>query len=91
MSTAIAGSPFKSPVSKVIAILLKSRDGLRIKYRELKYRAKLADNDRRAVRESRGHWRERARAAEAELQALKKSEASVSPPSLVRSIPRPSA
>jgi hypothetical protein len=71
MSTAIAANQFRSPPSKVIAILLKSRDGLRIKYRELKYRAKVADNDRRAVRESRGNWRERALAAEAEL---KKSE-----------------
>lgn len=74
MSTAIAVNQFRSPPSKVIAILLKSRDGLRIKYRELKYRAKVADNDRRAVRESRGNWRERALAAEAELEELKKSE-----------------
>ena len=74
MSTAIAANQFRSPPSKVIAILLKSRDGLRIKYRELKYQAKVADNDRRAVRESRVNWRERALAAEAELEELKKSE-----------------
>ena len=58
----------------VIAILLKSRDGLRIRYRELKYQAKVVDNDRRAVRESRGNWREPALAAEAELEECKKSE-----------------
>ena len=91
ISTAIAGSQFKSPASKVIAIRWKSRHGLRIKYRELKYWAKVAGNDRRAVRESRANWRESARAAEAELQELKNSEASVSPTSLARSIPRPSA
>ena len=72
MSTAIAVNQFKSPPSKVIAILLKSRNALRIKYRELKYQAKVADNDRRAVRESRVNWRERALAAEAELEELKK-------------------
>ena len=91
MNPVSAGSQFKSPVSKVIAILCKSRDGLRIKYRELKYRAKVADNDRRAVRESRGRWRERALAAEAELQELKKSEVTARPPTLVGAIPRPSA
>lgn len=74
MSTAIAVNQFRSPPSKVIAILLKSRNALRIKYRELKYGAKVADNDRRAVRESRGNWRERALVAEAELEELKKSE-----------------
>ena len=74
MSTGIAANEFKSPPSKVIAILLKSRNRLRIKYRELKYQAKVADNDRRAVRESRGNWRVRALAAEAELEELKKSE-----------------
>ena len=74
MSIAIAANQFKSPASKVIAFLLKSRGELRIKYREVKYQAKIADNDRRVVRESRNNWRNRAFAAEAELEALKKSE-----------------
>ena len=74
MSIAVAAKEFKSPSSKVIAFLRKSRDVLRIKYREVKYQAKIADNDRRAVRESRTLWRDRALAAEAELETLKKSE-----------------
>ena len=69
----VAANQFKSPSSKVIAFLLKSRDELRIKYREVKYQTKIAANDRRVVRESRNNWRNRAFAAEAELEALKKS------------------
>ena len=71
---AILVNHFKLPPSMVIAILLKSRDRLRMKYCEMKYQAKVADNDCRAVRERRVNGRERTLSAEAELDELRKNE-----------------
>lgn len=63
---------YRSPPHKVLAFLKKGRDALRVKYRELMEQRRVAENQVRAVEESRAQWRARAEAAEAELSALKK-------------------
>ena len=59
---------YKSPRHKIISILRKGRDNLRVKYRELREKLRLAENQVRAVEASRQTWWERAEAAEAELK-----------------------
>jgi hypothetical protein len=71
MSMTKAVEDYKSPKHKVIAMLRKGRDGLREKYRELRVKFRVAENQIRAVEASREFWRKRAESAEAEL---KKSE-----------------
>jgi glycine/D-amino acid oxidase-like deaminating enzyme len=63
---------YLSPPHKIIAMLKKGRDELRVKYRELMEQRRTAENQVRAVEKSRAMWRARAEAAEAELQELKK-------------------
>ena len=62
---------YRSPPHKVIAMLKKGRDDLRVKYRELMRRCRAAENQARVVEKSREMWRARAEAAEAELRDLK--------------------
>ncbi len=57
-----------SPPHKIIAMLKKGRDDLRVKYRELMEQRRAAENQVRAVTKSREMWRTRAEAAEAELK-----------------------
>lgn len=64
---------YKSPPHKVIAFLKQGRDQLRVKYRELREKLRVAENQARAVAKSRQMWRSRAEAAEAELAELKKT------------------
>ena len=59
---------YKSPTHKIIAMLRNGRDNLRLKYRELREKFRVAENQIRAVETSRQSWRERAEAAEAELK-----------------------
>ena len=49
-------------------MLRKGRDDLRAKYRELREKLRVAENQNRAVETSRQAWRERAEAAEAEVK-----------------------
>lgn len=62
---------YRSPPHKVIAMLKKGRDKLRVKYRELMEQHRVAENQVRAVEKSRAMWRARAEAAEAQLDDLK--------------------
>jgi hypothetical protein len=63
---------YRSPPHKVLALVKKGRDDLRVKYRGLMEQRRAAENQVRAVEKSRAQWRARAAAAEAELSALKK-------------------
>jgi len=63
---------YRSPPHKVLAMLKKGRDDLRVKYRALMEQRRAAENQARAVEKSRELWRARAEAAEAELLELKK-------------------
>ena len=63
---------YLSPPHKIIAMLKKGRDDLRVKYRELMEQRRTAENQVRTVEKSRSMWRTRAEAAEAELRELKK-------------------
>jgi len=62
---------YRSPRHKVIAMLKKGRDDLRVKYRKVMEQRRVAENQVRAVEKSRKSWRERAEAAEAELREMK--------------------
>jgi hypothetical protein len=64
---------YLSPQHKIQQFLQRSRDLWRKKHHELKMQIKLATNQVRAVEKSRQMWRERAEAAEAELQHAKTS------------------
>lgn len=63
---------YRSPQHKVLALLKKGRDDLRVKYREVMEQRRVAENQVRAVEKSRAMWRKRAEIAEAELRQLKK-------------------
>ena len=63
---------YRSPAHKIIAMLKKGRDDLRVKYRELMVTQRTAENQVRAVEKSRAMWRARAEACQAELRELKK-------------------
>lgn len=65
-------SDYKSPPHKIIAFLKEGRDQLREKYRLLREKLRVAENQIRAVTKSRAVWRSRAEAAETELSELKK-------------------
>lgn len=65
---------YRSPPHKIIAMLKKGRDDLRVKYRELMKQRRAAENQVRVVEKSRAMWRERAEAAEAELRDLKQKK-----------------
>lgn len=65
---------YRSPPHKIIAMLKKGRDNLRLKYRELMKQLRAAENQARAVEKSRAMWRARAEAAEAELDQLKQKK-----------------
>lgn len=65
---------FLSPQHKVLQFLERSRELWKRKHHELKMQIKLAANQVRAVEISRQRWRERAQAAEAELQRVKASK-----------------
>ena len=62
---------YRSPRHKIIAMLKKGRDDLRVKYRKVMEQRRVAENQVRAVEKSRKSWRERAEAAEAELREMK--------------------
>ena len=62
---------YRSPPHKIVAMLKKGRDDLRVKYRELMKQRRGAENQVRVVEKSRDTWRERAEAAEAELREMK--------------------
>lgn len=57
-----------SPPHKIIAMLKKGRDDLRVKYRDLMEQRRAAENQVRAITKSREMWRARAEVAEAELK-----------------------
>lgn len=63
---------YKSPSHKILALLHKGREKLRLKYRTVREELRGAQNQVRAVELSRAMWRVRAEAAEEELQLLKK-------------------
>ncbi len=65
---------YRSPPHKIMAMLKKGRDDLRLKYREVMEQRRVAENQVRAVEKSREVWRARAEAAEAELRVLKKTK-----------------
>lgn len=65
-------SEYQSPPHKVIAFLKEGRDQLRGKYRQLREKLRVTENQVRAVTKSRETWRSRAEAAEAELIEFKK-------------------
>jgi hypothetical protein len=67
----MADEQYKSPAHKVIAFLKKGRDGWRDKYKNLKAKLRSVENQLWAVSKSRKIWRERAEAAEAELESKK--------------------
>lgn len=58
----------KSPHRILVRSLLKSRNALRVKYRELRAECKRWRNQAAAVAGSRDAWRERALTAEADLR-----------------------
>lgn len=68
-----AANEYRSPPHKVLAMLKKGRDDLRVKYRDLMEQRRVAENQVRAVEKSRTAWRVRAEKAEAELRELKKT------------------
>ncbi len=59
---------FKSPVRKVIAMLMKGRDTWKSKYQAVKLEVRRVKQQNRVVENSREQWKQRALAAEAELQ-----------------------
>jgi chromosome segregation ATPase len=63
---------FVTPLKKLARFFQKSRDSWKEKHQNLKSQLKLCQNQTRAVEKSREHWREQARAAQGELQELKK-------------------
>jgi hypothetical protein len=63
---------YKSPPHKIIAFLKEGRDQLREKYRLMREKLRVTENQVRAVTKSREMWRSRAETAEAELKELKK-------------------
>lgn len=67
---------YRSPPHKILAMLKKGRDDLRVKYRELMNQKRAAENQVRVVESSRAVWRERAETAEAELREIKKKRLS---------------
>jgi len=67
----------KSPQRILVRSLLKSRNQLRAKYRDLRAECKRWRNQAAAVERSRGHWRQRAETAEADAQRERAERAAV--------------
>ena len=63
---------YKSPSHKILALLYKGREKLRLKYRTVREELRGTQNQVRVVELSRAMWRVRAETAEEELQLLKK-------------------
>jgi hypothetical protein len=63
---------YTSPTHKLLALLHTGRNKLREKYKALREELRVAQNQVRAVEKSRELWRQRAQAAEEELQLQKK-------------------
>ena len=63
---------FKTPLRKMLRKLLTSRDKLRNKYQVLREQLRVAQNQVRAVENSRQLWKDRAISAEKEVETLKK-------------------
>ena len=79
----------KSPRRVLVRSLLKSRNALRAKYRELRAECKRWRNQAAAVAESRDAWRRRALAGEAALRAALAGPAAVAPPAAEPAASRP--
>lgn len=62
---------FKSPQHKVFAIMIAGRGKWKAKHHEVKKALKRADNQIRAVTNSRENWRNRAREAERQLRSVR--------------------
>lgn len=67
---------YTSPTHKVLALLHTGRNKLREKYNALREELRVAQNQVRAVEKSRQMWRQRAEAAEKELELKKNGECS---------------
>lgn len=67
----------KSPQRILVRSLLKSRNQLRAKYRELRADCKRWRNQAAAVERSRDHWRQRAEAKESLAQSERAERAAV--------------
>lgn len=67
---------YTSPTHKLLTLLHTGRDKLREKYRALREELRVAQNQARAVEKSRQMWRQRAEAAEKELQSQKNGQLS---------------
>jgi len=63
---------FKTPPRKLLSKLLTSRDKLRNKYQAVREQLRVAQNQVRAVENSRQLWKDRAISAEKEVDAIKK-------------------
>lgn len=63
---------FKSPVSKVVEFLGKSRKGWKAKCLKAKQEKKLLANQTRAVEKSRDHWKQMAQAARQQVRDLER-------------------
>lgn len=63
---------YSSPLRKLVSFFRRSRDSWKTKHRDVKSRCKLLQNQNRAVERSRESWRERATAAEQELEQLRR-------------------
>jgi predicted nucleic acid-binding Zn-ribbon protein len=63
---------FKTPPRKLLSKLLTSRDKLRNKYQAVREQLRVAQNQVRAVENSRQLWKDRAIGAEKEVDAIKK-------------------
>ncbi|MBC7966423.1 MAG: hypothetical protein H7Z17_10935 [Fuerstia sp.] len=64
---------FKTPPRKLLSKLLTSRDKLRNKYQAVREQLRVAQNQVRAVENSRQLWKDRAISAEKEVDAIKKN------------------
>ena len=62
--------PFKSPVRKLLSFFRRSRDRWKAKSLDLKQQLKKEQNQVRAVTKSRAAWRDKARAANRQVQEL---------------------
>jgi DNA repair exonuclease SbcCD ATPase subunit len=63
----------KTPLRKMLSKLIVSRDKLRSKYKVLREQLRVAQNQVRAVENSRQLWKDRAIIAEKEIETLKKN------------------
>lgn len=68
---------YLSPQRKLVSFFERSRDGWKRKYKELKRRLKLAENQVRAVEKSRAEWRAKAEQAQQEAHEARTNLARV--------------